>query len=74
LVQHRDIADPDNDANFTVKKYMRTPQDISDGRERTGPVTLQPLNPDYQPLIIEQDPDEAASEIKVIAELIEVLG
>jgi len=70
IVQHRDISDPENGGSFTVKEYRRPPQDISDGRDRGGKIILQPVNPDYPPIVLEEDLEELC----VIGELVEVLG
>ncbi|NCC50058.1 MAG: DEAD/DEAH box helicase [Spartobacteria bacterium] len=65
ILQHRDISDPETGGCYTIKKYKRLPQ--GDG-ERGGRITLQPNNPDYEPIII--DSGEALS---VIGELLEIL-
>ncbi len=70
LVQHRDIADPENGGSYTVKKYARPLQDASEDQGRAGRILLKPLNADYQPIVIEN----GVEDIRVIAELVQVLG
>ena len=70
VIQHRDIADPETSGNYTLKKYGRPPQNTTDGAERTEQVPLLPLNPAFEPIILTRDFED----IRVVAELIEVLG
>ena len=67
LAQHRDITDPDTGGSFTVKRYESSVV-LEDG-ERTGLVTLHPLNSDYAPIVIRGDDVNVA----VVAEFVEVL-
>ena len=70
VVQHRDIADPETGGSYTIKRYERPPQDAEEGAELQGRIMLSPLNPEFEPMIIEDGDDNVA----VIAELAEVLG
>jgi len=71
LVEHRDIDDPDNGGSYTVKKFDSTQVSGKDeGSERTGTIYLIPLNPDYEPIVLT---DVAEDDVKVVAELVEVL-
>jgi hypothetical protein len=66
LVRHAGATDPDTGGHFTIKHY----------REQKGPtgekvIGLQPANPEFAALTITQD---TAKDIRVIAEVVEVLG
>lgn len=66
LVRHNGVADSDTGGQFTVKRY-RTERK----KGKTTRIVLEAANPDYPPLII--TPEEGA-EVRVIAEVIAVLG
>jgi DUF2075 family protein len=74
LVQHRDIQDPDIGGQYTVKLYesekkeTRSDEDWAHTRILLRPVTN---SPGYETMIFE---GEAAKKLKVIAELVAVLG
>jgi phage repressor protein C with HTH and peptisase S24 domain len=69
LAQHREIADPDTGGSFTVKIYGSSK--VVDDDEVRGSVTLRPLNPDYEPIVLTHVDDD---DVVVIAELVEVLA
>jgi phage repressor protein C with HTH and peptisase S24 domain len=71
LVQHRDIRDPDTDGRFTVKKYESEKVADGGGSWRHSVIRLLPINPSYQPIVLEGTEE---GEVSVIAELVEVLG
>lgn len=68
LAQHREIDDPETGGSFTVKIYDSSK--VLDEGEVRGSVTLQPLNPDYAPIVLTDVEDD---DLLVIAELVEVL-
>lgn len=70
LVQLRDATDPETSQRYTVKRYEseKAAQGDSWRHER---ITLKPLNPDFEPIVL-TGKDEG--ELQVIAELVEVLG
>lgn len=70
LVQHRDIHDPETGGTYTVKRYERERILDENGVPRTKTVRLQAINPEYQPIVLQET---EGSEIKAIAEFIEVL-
>ncbi|MGH9278561.1 MAG: S24 family peptidase [Acidimicrobiales bacterium] len=71
LVEHRDIADPDTGGSYTVKRY-RSDKAAGDGDSWAhAAVWLEPLNPGYQPIVVAAS---EADDVRVIGELIEVLG
>ena len=69
LAQHRNIADPDTGGSFTVKLYSSDKVEV-DGELR-GPVTLRPLNSEYEPIVLTQVDD---GDVAIIGELVTVLG
>lgn len=71
LAQKSDIADQDTGASYTVKSYSSTKVNSSDGNWHHTNITLSPLNPDYNEIII---PEEDAEDFKIIAIFEEVLA
>lgn len=70
LVELRDSADPETGQRFTVKRY-ESEKNAEDDSWRHVKITLRPVNPDFDPIVL-TGTDE--SELRVIAEFIEVLG
>ena len=70
LVQHREIHDPESGGSFTVKRYSSEKVTNPDGTWRHAKVTLSPLNPDYEPIVLTS---ESEDDVKIIAEFLEVL-
>ena len=76
LVRLRDTTDPETGARYTVKRYES--EKAGDGAgDADGPawthtkITLKPLNPDFDPIVLTgADEGEAA----VVAELVEVVA
>lgn len=73
LAQHRGIADVDNGGQFTVKKYESKKRLFPDGTWRHTSIILRPdtTASEYEPLIFGED---TLADVKVIAELVAVLG
>ena len=71
IVQSRDISDPDTGGNYTIKRIKRLKGITADGTEGYTTVRLEPVNPDYQTLVLEQRSDD---DIRVVAEFVEVIG
>jgi type I restriction enzyme R subunit len=71
LAQHRSIHDPETGGSYTVKRYKSQKTAGADGSWHHTRVILEPLNPAFNPIVIE-DVDE--TEVAVVAELMEVLG
>lgn len=77
LVQHRDIHDPETGGSYTVKRYRNQKTLLGDkmgfdeGTRRHSVIYLEPLNPDYQPIVLK---DVEEGEVRVVAEFVEVLG
>jgi SOS-response transcriptional repressor LexA len=70
LVQLRDAKDPETGERYTVKRYesKKAAQGDSWRHER---ITLKPVNPDFTPIVFD---DAEEGDLKVIAELVEVLS
>lgn len=71
LVQLRDQIDPESGERYTVKRYRSEKSSEADGSWRHVKITLEPINNDYQPIVVTSD-DEG--QIAVIAEMIQVLA
>ena len=70
LVQLRDSIDPETGQRYTVKRYRSEKVAVDDSWQHAK-ITLEPRNPDFAPIVLE-DMDE--SDVQVIAEFIEVLA
>ena len=55
LVQLFDRYNPDTNSRFAVKKYASTKKYDENGFFEHQNITLSPINPDYQPIIIENE-------------------
>ena len=73
LVQHRDIADTDTGGHYTVKVYESVKKVQADGTWRHTSIILRPdtTASGYEPIILSE---EQGKDLKVIAELVAVLG
>ncbi|MFQ5751488.1 MAG: helicase-related protein, partial [bacterium] len=71
LVEHRDIHDPESGGSYTVKQFDSSQIEGKDSTERVGTIYLRPLNPEFGPIVLT---DISENEVKVVAELIEVLN
>ena len=69
LVQHRGLYDPDHNGSYTIKTYTsEKTYDRETGQWQHERIVLKPLNPDYNPIVIEEDGD-----FTVIGEFIDFL-
>ena len=73
LVQHRDITDNDTGGHYTVKVYESKKKFATDGTWSHSSITLRPDTSaeEYSPIILEE---RQAEDLRVIAELVAVLG
>lgn len=73
LVQHRDITDTDTGGHYTVKVYESTKEVRSDGTWQHASIILKPdtTASGYKPIKLSE---EQGNDLKVIAELVAVLG
>lgn len=69
LVQHNDYYDSENEGSYSIKKYSSEKiYDRETGEWMHERIVLKPLNPDYSPIIIENDDG-----FMVIGEFIDVV-
>lgn len=71
LVWHAGVTDADNGGEYTLKVYSSEKVVGDDGEWQHDRITLKPLNPDYQALVLEPDQQGA---VRVVAEFVSVLG
>jgi phage repressor protein C with HTH and peptisase S24 domain len=71
LVQHHGLQDPETGGRYTVKRYDS--EKITDGAGgwRHARVTLSPLNPEYEPIVLTPESEE---HVQIVAEWLAVLG
>lgn len=69
VVQLRDAADPETGQRYTVKRYESEKAREGDSW-RHASITLKPLNPDFEPIVL-ADMDQ--ERLQVVAEMVEVL-
>ncbi len=69
LVQHRGLYDPDHNGSYTIKTYTsEKTYDRETGQWQHERIVLKPLNPDYSPIVIEEEGD-----FTVVGEFIDFL-
>ena len=69
LVRHAGISDPETGGQYTLKVYRSEKAADESGWQHTR-ITLEPLNPDFDPIILEPE-DEG--DVSVVAELVGAL-
>lgn len=69
LVQYQGPGDPETGGSYTVKRY-RSESVIEDGELIVTKVILEPLNLDFDPIVLTP---EYESDVQVVAEFVEVL-
>ncbi len=70
LVQLNSHFDPIDGGRYTVKRYHSTKTSIEDSWQHDT-VELQPLNPDYDAILLEP---EIATDIRIIGEFVAVVS
>jgi len=70
LVQLRDATDPETGERYTVKRY-ESEKTTSGDSWRHARITLKPVNPDFESIVITGVEE---GQLQVIAECVEVLG
>lgn len=70
LVQYRGPADPDTGGAFTVKVYSSAKLMRSTGEWRHRQIVLSPLNPEYEPIVIESAKE---GDFKVVGEYLQTV-
>jgi hypothetical protein len=69
LVEHRDIHDPETGGSYTVKRYRSRKATDAEGWRHVE-IRLAPENPEFAPIVLRES---AEGEVRVVAELVEVL-
>lgn len=69
LVQLRDTTDPETGQSYTVKRYKSSKVGYGE-LWRHEHITLEPVNPDFEPIVLSSANE---GDLQVIAELVEVL-
>lgn len=62
------ITDPELGGPYTVKKYLSEKVVGPDGDWRHTKVVLAPLNPEFEPIVVEETGEDEDSSVKVVAE------
>jgi uncharacterized protein len=70
VAQHHSISDVDSGGSFTIKKYHSEKKYNDDGSWEHGRIVLEPINKEYEPIIISKD---YAEDFKIIAEFIDIV-
>lgn len=70
LVQYRGVSDPETGGAFTVKRYRSEKIAGEDGDWRHERITLEPINPDYEPLVLRPGSE---GDVVVVAEFVGTL-
>ncbi len=70
LVQYRGPSDPETGGAFTVKRYRSTKALAGEDEWRHEEIVLEPLNGDYQPIVLRADAEGA---VQLVAEFVRVL-
>lgn len=71
LVEHHSIADEETSASYTVKRYHSSKETDEQGNWQHSEIRLEPLNPEFKPIVLR---DVAEDELRVVAEVVEVLS
>lgn len=71
LAQYRGPADPETGGSFTVKKYSSVKMVGPHGDWRHRTITLSPVNPEYEPIILQSKEE---SDFRIVAEYLFSLG
>ncbi len=66
LAQHRETSDPETGGAFSIKKYTSEKVLDEDGSWHHEKITLQPLNPDYEPIAMGEGDSIVAALVKVL--------
>ena len=68
LAQHRGVADPESGGAYSIKRYRSEKRATSDGSWRHERIVLEPLNRDFDAIVIGE---EDADGIHIVAERVE---
>jgi len=71
LVWHSGVTDTETGGQYTVKIYESEKKDSKEGEWEHKQITLKPINPEFEPIILKP---EEKGEVLTIAEFVEVVG
>lgn len=73
LASHREISDTDTGGHYTVKIYESSKENFADGTWRHTSIILRPDSSlaEYEPIVLNE---EQAEDLRVVGELVSVLG
>ena len=67
LAQYRGPEDPETGGSFTVKRYSSIKVAVSDGGWKHSEIRLEPLNADFEPIILAP---ESEYDVQIIAVMV----
>lgn len=70
LAEHRNFYDPDYSGSYSIKTYTSKKSFDAEGNWKHEEIVLQPRNPDYSPIVIEES---NADEFRIIGEFVGIL-
>jgi len=70
LAQSRGISDPETGGSFTLKRYRSEKTSDQSGKWKHTQITLEPLNPDYDPIILTP---KSEGDVDIVAEYVTTL-
>ena len=70
MVQLTDAEDPEGGGRFTVKRWRSSKEPSEDGDWRHGSITLEPVNPEFEPIRLDSADADVAI---VVAEYVRLL-
>ncbi|MYJ25131.1 MAG: DUF1998 domain-containing protein, partial [Holophagales bacterium] len=73
LVRLPDAVDPETGERFTVKRYRSEKRSTDDGPWRHVRITLEPLNPKFEPIELVAEDDQGSGAVNILAEFVDVL-
>lgn len=69
LVQHHDADDPDTGGKYSIKKYSKNVEIDENGNE-IKTIVLEPINREYEPIVLQAGDEDVENKIKVIGEFV----
>lgn len=73
LAKLPDAVDPETGERFTVKRYRSEKRSTGDGPWRHVQITLEPLNPEFEPIELVAEDGQGSGAVNVLAEFVDVL-
>ena len=73
LARLRNAVDPETGERFTVKRYRSEKRAAADAPWRHVEITLEPLNPAFEPIELVAEDDRGSGGVDILAEFVDVL-